>query len=163
MNGNIDLNDRFRFIIVDDSSNKIEFIKEILGEMKIVPYVINRGMYCRRTVFTAIEAHEEGKIPAIFLDEYLGTNELDTGTLISFSLSEYLKGKGGILFPTSPFHEMQLEKWSKVFKEGQEDWYIETELDPVLGNFNRNEIGRVCNEYLESIEKKEERSEVKNG
>jgi len=78
-------------------------------------------------------------------------------------LSEYLKGKGGILFPTSPFHEMQLEKWSKVFKEGQEDWYIETELDPVLGNFNRNEIGRVCNEYLESIEKKEERSEVKNG
>ncbi|OGC44311.1 hypothetical protein A3J98_01565 [candidate division WS6 bacterium RIFOXYC1_FULL_33_10] len=163
MNGNIDLNDKFRFIIVDDSSNKIEFIKQTLLDIDIEPYVINRGMYCRRTIFTAIEAHEKGKIPAIFLDEYLGTNELDSGTLISFALSEYLKGKGGILFPTSPFHQLQLEKWSKVFSEEQDDWYIEKDLNPLSENFNSREISRVCNEFLSYVDSKEERSERKHG
>ena len=163
MNENNDLNDRLNFIIVEENVNKIAKIEETLREIGVEPLIITRGRYRERTIQAAIEAHEEGKLPVIFLDEYLGYEQLDSGSLIYSELSHYLEGKGGLLFPTSVFQELQLNKWSKVFKKDNQDWYIEEELNPISENFNSMEIARVCNEFLSMVDSREQGGEIKNG
>lgn len=162
MNSN-NLNERLSFIIVDNNIGKILMIRKTLEELGVKPLVISKMRYRERTVTAAIEASEQGKIPVIFLNEYFGTDELDSGTLIYSELSYYLEGKGGLLFPTSPFPILQLENWSRAFVNGNRDWYIEKELNPISENFNSMEIARVCNEFLSNIDNREEGGEIKNG
>ncbi|MDX9739334.1 MAG: hypothetical protein RBT33_03170 [Candidatus Dojkabacteria bacterium] len=163
MNRNNGFNDRLNFIIVEDNINKIAKIKDILTEIEVEPLIVTGGKYRERTVQAAIEIHGDGKLPVIFLDEYFGTEELDSGSLIYSELSHYLKGKGGLLFPISPFPKLQLEKWSQAFIQGERDWYIEEELNPILENFNSTQIARVCNEFLSMVDSKEQGGEIKNG
>ncbi|MFA5622826.1 MAG: hypothetical protein WC981_01170 [Candidatus Dojkabacteria bacterium] len=162
MNSN-DLNEKLTFIIVDNNIGKILMIRKTLGELGVQPLVISKKQYRERTLLAAKEAHEQGKLPVIFLNEYFGTNESESGSLILFALSESLKDPGGILFPTSPFYGLQLEKWSEVLEEENHTWYIERELNPVLENFNSMEISRVCNKFLSSIDSREQGGEIKNG
>ena len=163
MNSSNDLKERLAFIIVDNSYKKTSRIKGVVRELGADPSVVSRGLYCRRTLFAAIEAYENGKIPVIFLEESFAKKEVESGTLISIALREYLKGKGGLIFPTSESRELQLSKLSNVFKEEDSDWYIEKDLNPLSEDFNSREISRVCNEFLSYVDNKEERSERKHG
>lgn len=157
------LGDIFEFIIVDNNRRRVELIKDVLERANIVPLVINGGFYCKRTHYATLETYEKNKLPVIFLDEHFGTNELESGSLICMILREYTDEKGGILFPISPLRELQQEKWSKIFKEEDESWYVEKELHPLLDVFNSENIYEVCTKFLERREKKESVSEIKNG
>lgn len=157
------LKDIFEFILVDNNRRRVERIKDTLEEANIVPLVINGGFYCKRTHIATLETYEKNKLPVIFLDEHFGTNELESGSLICMILREYTDEKGGILFPISPLRELQQEKWSKIFKEEEESWYVEKELHPLLDTFSIENIYGVCTEFLERREKNEAINEFKNG
>ncbi|MGI6423389.1 MAG: hypothetical protein ACOX0X_02125 [Candidatus Dojkabacteria bacterium] len=148
-----DLNQKFNFIIVGNSTGKNKFIQELFNEANIQPTMIVKGEHWLRTISSVLKTYKERKLPVIFLDEKFGGDQLDTGSSIYATLIGRTDDKGGILFPISPFRELQLEKWAeedeKYKREEQGKWYIAKELDPFLGNLTIENIKEVCNTYLE--------------
>lgn len=162
MNNSENLEDKYNFIIVDDSYEKIEKVKEDITPLGIEPVVITDEDYARRTLRTVNETYKQGKLPVIFLDRNLSFKfPEENGVMIArLILGGSFKNKGGIIFPCSYDMDLQLFEMDSYIKDKGE-WYIERDLCIKSNMFNGNEIGRVCKEYLSNIDKKE--SEITDG
>ena len=159
MNDSQGIFDNYEFIIVDDSRDKIDKIREELTSLNVLPRIITEDDYTTKAFRAVKDTYEKDKLPFLFLDEHLDIDTSEYGSNIAELVIEFFGEKGGVIIPTSESLEHQLWKMKFLVKDTKE-WHIEKDPSLISGFLAEN-VNEVCKEYLEGREKKE--SDIKNG